>query len=68
LVLGGTRFLGPPIVQRLVEGGHEVTVFHRGEREPVIAGDVQHVHGAFSQLPDFVSRLSRRRPEVVLDV
>ena len=68
LVLGGTRFLGPPIVQRLVEGGHEVTVFHRGEREPVVAGDVQHVHGAFSQLPDFVSRLSRRRPEVVLDV
>lgn len=33
LVIGGTRFIGPPVVKSLVEHGHEVTVFHRGETE-----------------------------------
>ena len=34
LVIGGTRFIGPPAVRRLVEMGHEVTVFHRGQSVP----------------------------------
>ena len=34
LVLGGTRFLGPPVVRQLIERGHDVTMFHRGTREP----------------------------------
>jgi hypothetical protein len=29
LVIGGTRFLGPPLVRRLTALGHEVAVFHR---------------------------------------
>lgn len=31
LVIGGTRFVGLPLVNRLVAAGHEVAVFHRGE-------------------------------------
>lgn len=30
LVLGGTRFVGARLARRLVEGGAEVTVLHRG--------------------------------------
>ena len=30
LVIGGTNFLGPPLVRRLVALGHEVAGFHRG--------------------------------------
>jgi pimeloyl-ACP methyl ester carboxylesterase len=31
LVIGGTNFIGPPVVHRLNAMGHEVTVFHRGK-------------------------------------
>lgn len=31
LVIGGSRFVGPYIIEMLLEKGHKVTVFHRGE-------------------------------------
>lgn len=34
LLIGGTRFIGPFVVGRLVDLGHEVTIFHRGQTEP----------------------------------
>src|SRR5437764_10023683 len=68
LVLGGTRFVGPFVVQRLVERGHEVTLFHRGHHEPVHAMGAEHVHADFAQLPEHVPELAKREPDVVLDV
>jgi nucleoside-diphosphate-sugar epimerase len=43
LVMGGTRFVGRPVVAHLVAVGHEVTVFTRG-RQPVPA-NVRHIKG-----------------------
>ncbi|MGH8886483.1 MAG: NAD-dependent epimerase/dehydratase family protein [Egibacteraceae bacterium] len=37
-VLGGTRFIGPAVVDRLRTAGHEVTVLHRGGTDPHRAG------------------------------
>ncbi len=34
LMLGGTRFLGPAVVERAVERGHSVTLFNRGRSNP----------------------------------
>jgi nucleoside-diphosphate-sugar epimerase len=68
LILGGTGFVGPFIVQQLVEAGHDVTVFHRGGNEPPHAQAALHVHGEFARLGDYVPELARRRPEVVVDV
>lgn len=34
LVLGGTGFLGPHVIKRLLENGHEVTMFNRGRSQP----------------------------------
>ncbi len=34
LVLGGTRFLGPPIVEAALAAGYEVTLFNRGRSNP----------------------------------
>lgn len=68
LVLGGTGFVGPFIVRQLLDEGHHVTVFHRGHREPPGTEHAEHVHARFASLPAYVSRLSRPKPDVVVDV
>jgi len=45
LVLGGTGFLGPQIVNRAIENGHEVTLFNRGKTSPGLFPDVEHIEG-----------------------
>ncbi|MBM5816421.1 MAG: NAD-dependent epimerase/dehydratase family protein [Cyanobacteria bacterium K_Offshore_surface_m2_239] len=43
LVMGGTRFVGRPVVARLLAEGHAITIFTRG-RQPV-PEQVRHVRG-----------------------
>jgi nucleoside-diphosphate-sugar epimerase len=68
LVLGGTQFLGPPIVRQLVDDGHEVTLFHRGQHEHPDAAGAEHLHGDFAKFSAYVPELIARSPEVVIDV
>ncbi len=41
LVMGGTRFIGVSLTRRLVEQGHEVVLFNRGNRPAPMPGVVQ---------------------------
>jgi nucleoside-diphosphate-sugar epimerase len=68
LFLGGTSFTGPHAVRELAARGHEVTVFHRGEREPDLPAEVRHVHGDLSIWPDHVEELRALEPDVVVDM
>lgn len=68
LVLGGTRFVGPWVVRELDRLGHEVTIFHRGEREPSLPRTVRHVHGAFAELEAHRDGLLALGPHVVVDM
>lgn len=45
LVLGGTGFLGPHIVNRAIEQGHEVTLFNRGKSSPDLFKEVERIEG-----------------------
>src|SRR6266446_66638 len=45
LMVGGTGPSGIPIVRRLVEHGHDVTILHRGEHErSETPPDLVHIH------------------------
>lgn len=68
LVIGGTAFIGPHVVRNLVSGGHEVTVFHRGDHEPELPSGVRHVHSSSAAYPvlNFPDELVSWQPEVVL--
>ncbi|MEJ2258463.1 MAG: NAD-dependent epimerase/dehydratase family protein [Woeseiaceae bacterium] len=63
LVLGGTGFIGPPMVRYAVERGHEVTIFTRGKTAADLP-DVEHLVGDRSGDLD---ALEGRRWDVVLD-
>jgi len=67
LVIGGTGFVGPYILRRLVDKGHELVCFHRGETEAVLPAEIVHIHGDRERLADHRPELARFDPEVVLD-
>jgi nucleoside-diphosphate-sugar epimerase len=68
LVIGGTRFIGPPVVARLCELGWEVALFHRGQTHADLPAGVRHILGDRHQLSDYAGTLRRFAPQVALDM
>ena len=68
LFIGGTGFIGPQVVGRLVEMGHEVTVFHRGETRAELPEGVNEIHGDRRDLASFAADFKTAAPDVVLDM
>ncbi|MFM7314412.1 MAG: NAD-dependent epimerase/dehydratase family protein, partial [Cyanobium sp.] len=64
LMMGGTRFVGRPLVAHLLAAGHRLTLFTRG-RQPLPAG-IEHLAGDRSS-PEGLDRLSGRRFDVIVD-
>jgi nucleoside-diphosphate-sugar epimerase len=68
LVLGGTRFIGLALVAELLDAGHEVAVLHRGEHEPELPPEVEHIHMERAALPGRREELRRFAPDAVVDL
>ncbi|HKI17456.1 MAG TPA: NAD-dependent epimerase/dehydratase family protein, partial [Isosphaeraceae bacterium] len=68
LVIGGTSFIGPPLVRRLVEQGHRVAVFHRGRSQAELPPSVDHILGDRHDLGGHADELRRLAPDVVVDM
>ena len=68
LIIGGTKFIGPRVVARLVHLGHEVTIYHRGQTEADLPREVRHVHREYAGAPvvKFPEELRNWQPEAVL--
>ena len=64
LVMGGTRFVGKPLVERLLAAGHALTLFTRGNK-PAPAG-VEHLVGDRSSA-EGLQQLAGRRFDVIVD-
>ena len=45
LILGGTGFIGPHIVEAAQARGHTITLFNRGKTKPGLFPDVEKLHG-----------------------
>ena len=45
LFIGGTRFVGRHLVTQALNAGHEVTLFHRGQTNPDLFPQVEHIIG-----------------------
>lgn len=67
VVLGGTRFIGRRIVERLLARGDDVLVVHRGESEPDDPGTADHLHTDRRDLAAHTGRLRAFAPDAVVD-
>lgn len=63
LILGGTGFIGPHMVQYALERGHQITILTRGRSQAKVAG-VEHLIG---DREGDLSVLSKRKWDAVLD-
>jgi len=68
LVIGGSRFIGRAVVQRLLMEGHRVTILNRGQSEDPFGTRVNRVVGDRSDPGTLQRALARREFDVVVDV
>jgi nucleoside-diphosphate-sugar epimerase len=66
LLIGGNGFIGPPVISRLQQLGHEITLFHRGAQRDFYP-ELKHIRGDRQQLPNYVEIFRELAPDVVLD-
>jgi 2'-hydroxyisoflavone reductase len=68
LILGGTRFLGPHVVETATERGHTVTLFNRGITNPELFPDLEKLKGDRDpDKGDGLQRLRDRSWDAVVD-
>src|SRR5258708_18725313 len=66
LMIGGNGFIGPAVVERLLNLGHDVTLFHRGAK--TVFAELNHITGDRRQLADYADVFRKVAPDVVLDL
>lgn len=67
LVVGGTRFFGKRIVQKLLDRGHEVSVFTHGNSRPDFWNKIEPILGDRNDRDGFQQKLFSQRFDVVID-
>lgn len=68
LVIGGTKFMGPHVVKRLVSAGHQVTLFHRGVTSAELPAGVETILGDRRKIKESADKLAHLQPDVILDM
>lgn len=66
LIMGGTRFIGVYLTKHLVELGHEVTLFNRGNKPAPVAGIAQ-IHGDRKDPAQIKAKLAGQEFDAVFD-
>ncbi len=66
LIMGGTRFIGVYLTRLLVNQGHEVVLFNRGNK-PAPVGGVTQIHGDRTNPDDLINQLSSEQFDAIFD-
>jgi 2'-hydroxyisoflavone reductase len=64
LIMGGTGFLGPHVVETAKKRGHTLTLFNRGKTHPGLFPDIEQLHG---DRKSDMSALEGRKWDAVVD-
>ncbi|NET57092.1 MAG: NAD-dependent epimerase/dehydratase family protein [Symploca sp. SIO2E6] len=66
LIMGGTRFIGVYLTKILVEQGHEVVLFNRGNKPAPVAG-IKQIHGDRHDSAQLQEQLSSQEFDAIFD-
>ena len=66
LIMGGTRFIGVYLTKILVEQGHEVVLFNRGNKPAPVEG-VKQIHGDRTDASQLKEKLSQENFDAIFD-
>jgi nucleoside-diphosphate-sugar epimerase len=67
LLIGGTGFIGPSVVKRLLDQGHEVALYHRGCAKTTFPDRVLQILGDRRDLPASRSQFRGFAPDGIID-
>lgn len=66
LIMGGTRFIGVSLTKLLVQQGHEVVLFNRGNKPAPVAGVTQ-IHGDRTDASQLKEKLAGQKFDAIFD-
>jgi UDP-glucose 4-epimerase len=66
LIMGGTRFIGVYLTRILVEQGHEVVLFNRGNKPAPVPG-IEQIQGDRTQADDLKAKLTGKAFDAIFD-
>ena len=67
-IVGGTRFVGPPLVRELLAQNHEVTLFNRGQTQHSVVAGVRTIQGDRKDTDALAAAIRECKPEVAVDM
>lgn len=67
-VIGGTAFTGPPVIAQLLDRGHEVVCYHRGETNDLHHEGARELFGDRNDPPRLSRMIAEQSPDIVLDM
>ena len=67
LIVGGTRFFGIPMTERLLKQGHSITIATRGSRSNPFGGRVRHIAADRTDAESVRRNLGAERFDLVID-
>jgi nucleoside-diphosphate-sugar epimerase len=66
LIMGGTRFIGVSLTKILVNQGHEVVLFNRGNNQSPVAG-IEQIHGDRTNPTELKDKLNGQKFDAIFD-
>ncbi|MGF3499653.1 MAG: NAD-dependent epimerase/dehydratase family protein [Candidatus Methanosuratincola sp.] len=68
MIIGGTRRCGPYLVKELLERGHKVICYHRGQHNISFTERAEHLHGDRRDYATFKKQMAKLKVDVVVDM
>ena len=66
LIMGGTRFIGVYLTKVLVDKGHEIVLFNRGNKPAPVSG-IQEIHGDRTNASQLREKLASEKFDAIFD-
>ncbi|NER82788.1 MAG: NAD-dependent epimerase/dehydratase family protein [Leptolyngbya sp. SIO1D8] len=68
LIIGGTNFIGPPVIRYLAAAGHQMMIFNRGQTQVKLPHRVERLLGDRHHLREYRAQIKAFAPDIVLDM